>query len=87
MASAGSENGFAGPLLAGDSNLDGTVDSIDLNSLALNWRESDVFDWSKGNDSTDGGPNVNSSDLNALALNRRMSTPLAEVVPAPRGLT
>ena len=26
------------PLFLGDSNLDGTVDAIDLNALAQNWR-------------------------------------------------
>jgi hypothetical protein len=88
LAVAGIENGFAGPLLAGDSNLDGTVNSTDLNNLALSWQKEDVFDWTGGNYSADGSLGVNSSDLNALALNWQMSTPLAaESVPEPNALS
>ena len=32
----------------GDTNLDGQVDSLDLNSLALSWRKVDATSWSQG---------------------------------------
>jgi hypothetical protein len=80
---AGPENGFAGPLLVGDSNTDGTVDSADLNNLALNWHAEEVFNWTDGNYSAGENPGVNSADLNALALNWRESSATAAAVPEP----
>ncbi len=38
-ADAATINGFATPYLKGDADLNGVVDSGDLNSLALNWRQ------------------------------------------------
>ena len=72
-------NGFAQPYLIGDGNLDGVVDPVDLNALALNWRQ-DSHDWSGGNFT---GAAVNSADLNALATNWRQSVPLASDASAP----
>ncbi len=83
LALAGPENGFAGPLLVGDSNTDGTVDSADLNNLALNWQAEEVFNWTDGNYSAGGNPGVNSADLNALALNWQESSATAAAVPEP----
>ena len=87
LTQAATERGFAESLLVGDSNLDGAVDSIDLNALALNWRgETEVNDWTRGNFT---GAAVNSIDLNALALNWRQtaSAPVAsQAVPEPRCL-
>ena len=74
LSDAAAENGFDAPYLAGDANLDGTVDSTDLNNLALNWRQ-DVALWTAGDFTADGV--VNSADLNALALNWRQSIPTA----------
>ena len=73
--------------MAGDTNLDGTVDAADLNALALKWRNS-VAGWSVGDFTADGL--VNSADLNALALNWRQSIPAAASsnasVPEPPSL-
>ena len=37
LAEAGPRNGFAGPFLVGDADLDGTVAAGDLNELGLTW--------------------------------------------------
>jgi hypothetical protein len=69
LSGAATHNGFGQKeYLAGDSNLDGKVDAIDLNNLALKWRQDGAF-WSTGDFNADGI--VNSSDLNGLALNWR----------------
>ena len=83
LALAGQENGFAEPLLVGDSNTDGTVDSKDLNNVALNWQAKDVLNWTDGNFSADGNPGVNPNDLNALALTWRRSSAIATSIPEP----
>ncbi len=76
---AAQENGFAESYLLGDSNLDGIVNSADLNALALNWQQ-DFDDWSGGN-FTSGA--VTSLDLNELALNWQQSIPIAASNAAP----
>ena len=53
----------------GDTNLDGQVNVVDLNSLALSWRTHGATSWSQGDFNGDG--NVNASELNDLALNWR----------------
>ena len=79
---AGDENGFAEPLLVGDSDLNGTVDAADLNALALSWRDVDDHNWTSGNFTVTGGSGVNAGDLNALALNWRASSAAAsQAVP------
>lgn len=50
----------------GDANLDGKVDSTDLNTVGLNWRQ-EVTGWCSGDFNADGL--VDASDLNVLALN------------------
>ena len=79
LAVAGPTNGFAGPFLVGDANLDGSVNSSDLNALAVLW-QSDNNDWSRGN-FTEGGND--SADLNQLALNWQQSISGASGVNAP----
>ena len=69
--------------MVGDSNLDGIVDSRDLNALAISWQQSDAFNWTDGNFTVNGGPGVNASDLHELALNWRKPTASATVVPEP----
>jgi hypothetical protein len=85
--SVGAEhNGFAAAYLAGDSDLDGSVDSVDLNNLALSWQE-DIARWSAGDFTADGS--VNSADLNELALTWRESIPVGasrSPVPEPSSL-
>jgi hypothetical protein len=80
---AASENGFASTYLFGDSNLDGSVTAIDLNALALSWRESGAV-WSSGDFTGDGS--VNAEDLNLLGLNWRTALSIAAAsqnVPEP----
>jgi protocatechuate 3,4-dioxygenase beta subunit len=89
LALAGPENGFAGPLLVGDSDTNGTVDAIDLNALALSWQDPQDHNWTSGNFSVAGGPGVNAGDLNELALNWRASSVAAaasQAVPEPTGI-
>ena len=71
---AATHNGFGDAYLAGDTDLDGSVDPADLNALALSWRKS-ATGWSLGDFTADGF--VDSADLNALALNWRHSIPAA----------
>ena len=84
LSHSATRNGFTESYLRGDSNLDGKVDSTDLNNLALSW-QSEVTLWSEGDFNANGV--VDSTDLNALAVNWRDSIPLAsathESVPEP----
>ena len=80
LGDAATANGYDAPFLLGDSNLDGTVDAADLNSLALGWRQNLAL-WSAGDFTADGI--VDSADLNALALNWHKSIPTAAAVVAP----
>ena len=83
LSGAARENGFGDTAyLRGDANLDGFVNSLDLNSLALNWRKNDVPRWSGGDFSADGS--INALDLNQLGLNWRHSiVASANTAPVP----
>jgi hypothetical protein len=83
LANAAFNAGFLEPYLVGDSNLDGSVNAVDLNALALNWQSTN-HRWSGGNFT---GGSVNAADLNALALNWQAAIPIAAVhtVPEPNG--
>ena len=86
-STAGGFNLGAGRVyLAGDANLDGTVNAADLNAVALGWQQA-VTTWSGGNFTADGI--VDSQDLNVLALNWQASAAprTASVVPEPAGIT
>jgi hypothetical protein len=87
LSDAANHNGFNEAYLPGDSNLDGSVDSVDLNNLALNWLQ-DVAFWSAGDFTADG--RVNSADLNAIGINWQQSIPVATsadaTVPEPSAL-
>ena len=83
LSTSAEQNGFSEGFLSGDANLDGLVDAIDLNQMALNWSQ-DVASWSGGDFTADGS--VNAADLNALALNWQQSIPLTaqvNTVPEP----
>lgn len=80
FSSASEKNGFSEPYLAGDANLDGSVNASDLNNLGLNWQQN-VALWSGGDFTADG--RVNSADLNVLGLNWQHSIPLAPAAAAP----
>ena len=75
---AGEKNGFAGPLLPGDANLDGTVNATDLNLAGINWLRG--AQWSGGDFNGDG--QVNASDLNLLGVNWLQTVPPATAIPA-----
>ena len=78
---AAAENGFLNPYFEGDANLDGIVDTLDLNAMALNWRRN-VATWSGGDFTTDGS--VDAADLNVMALHWQDSIDSAStVVPEP----
>ena len=68
----------------GDADLNGTVNSADLNSLGINWQQ-DIPLWSGGDFTADGS--VTSADLNELGINWQESIPLAaQSVPEPSGI-
>ena len=79
LAEAGPKNGFREAFRPGDANLDGVVNSVDLNRLAANW-QTDETTWSGGNFS---GSKVDRADLNVLGLNWRRSARLAVPQAAP----
>lgn len=82
LAEAGPRNGFAGSLLTGDANLDGTVDGSDLNELGKSWQSENAL-WSQGNFT---GANSNGADLNELGKNWRNSVArqaATAIVPEP----
>ncbi len=84
LALAGERSEFSVLFLVGDSNLDGNVDTSDLDALALSWRQTDAFNWTDGNFTVNGSPGVNTTDLNELALNWRKPTAArAAAVPEP----
>ena len=64
------------PFQFGDANLDGSIDALDLNDLAVNWGQ-DIDTWTGGDFTADG--TVNAADLNVLALN--WPTAVAAAVP------
>jgi autotransporter-associated beta strand protein len=66
--------------LAGDANLDGTVDLNDLYLLSKNWKQSGKY-WYQGDFNYDG--TVNAADLGALSLNWQQSLPSFAAVLAP----
>ena len=70
LTKAAEHNGLDSAYLPGDANLNGVVDSVDLNALALNWGN-DVSRWSLGDFGADG--RVDAADLNALAINWQQS--------------
>ena len=87
LSDAGAQNGFAGPLLKGDSNLDGKIDALDLNAVGQNW-QADGTMWSTGD--FNGDDKTDASDLNVLGQNWQAAVPIAAqtaAVPEPSSLT
>lgn len=67
----------------GDADLNGTVDSNDLNQLGINWQIGDEsFCWSDGD--FNGDHFVDSEDLNTLGINWQMTSNMAANVSEPR---
>lgn len=54
------------PYVIGDVDLDGDVESDDLNVVGLNWLSNSVTSWAQAD--FDGNGTINSQDLNAVAL-------------------
>ena len=79
LTGAARANGFQN-YLPGDTNLDGTVDQLDLNRLGQNWQQ-DVSTWSGGDLTADGF--VNAADLSRLAVSWQRSSATAIAVPEP----
>ena len=52
---------------AGDANLDGKVDAVDLNQIGINWRRMDGVGWANGDFNGDGA--VDARDLNLVGIN------------------
>lgn len=77
---AATENGLSGPYPNGDSNLDGRVNAVDLNQLAIRWQQTEDR-WSNGDFNASGFVDV--VDLNLLAVNWRLQVPPAQAVPEP----
>lgn len=73
---AAERNGLIEPYPVGDSNLDGRVDSEDLNEVGVHWQVDELL-WSKGNFNADS--RVDSVDLNLLAVNWQV-----QVYPVPK---
>ena len=70
-------------ILFGDANLDGTVDSVDLNEVGIHWQQQGCLNWSSGD--FNGDNLVSSADLNAVGVNWQQSaaTP-AQLARQPR---
>ena len=84
LDSAARENGFNQPYRFGDANLDGVVDSVDLNTVGLSWL-TDGNTWSMGDFNGDGV--VDTRDLNQVGVAWQSSileTGSAAAVPEPQ---
>lgn len=80
LSGAALENGFASGYLDGDADLNGMVDSSDLNVIGVGWQQT-VAGWSRGDFDANGV--VNSSDLNLLGIQWQQSSASILVVPEP----
>ncbi len=86
LSDAGTELGLGGPVLRGDSNLDGTVNATDLNAVGQNWLETGKT-WESGD--FNGDDTTNAQDLNAVGQNwlKTSAAPAATAaVPEPSSL-
>ena len=83
LSRAGKTNGLAHPYLAGDANLDGTVNAQDLDAVGIHWR-GPSNNWSDGNFEAVAG--VAAGDLNVVGKNWQQSVTLV-AVPIPEAST
>lgn len=81
LVAAGSVNGFLGPYLHGDADLNGIVDFLDFNLWAIH-RFQNESQWNRGD--FNGSGVVDFLDFNIWAGNRFQSTPM--LVPEPAWL-
>lgn len=81
-ADLGDMNAVLGSLatVPGDSNLDGRVDSIDLNAVGINWlADTGDIGWTNGDFTCDG--RVNALDLNEVGINWQFGVPAPANIP------
>ena len=70
-------------IIPGDANLDGMVNSVDLNAVGVHWQQSGCLGWGQGD--FNGDNVVNSVDLNVLGVNwQRGAAVAAEAGHVPR---
>ena len=69
--------------VVGDADLDGDVDTSDLNSVGVNWQRTDVATYANGD--FDGDMDVDSTDLNFVGVNWQHGVPARAAVPEPTG--
>ncbi len=81
LADAATENGFAEPLLRGDTDLNGRTDAADLNNLAVNWQITNATSWMQGD--FNGDHIVDAIDLNQIGLSWQTEIALAALATAP----
>lgn len=84
LVAAGAAKGFTDAILPGDSDLNGVVNSTDLNVVGINWQADDATSWCQGDFNADQA--VNSLDLNDLGINWQDSVQAgqaANAVPEP----
>ena len=85
LAAASEVRGFSAPIRRGDANLDGVVNSTDLNVIGRHWQRADATSWSQGDFNNDG--HVDATDLNFVGKRWRTdvtgSAIPAAVVPEP----
>ena len=80
---AATRNGLSGPYPIGDADLNGIVNALDLNALAISWQQDGGL-WSGGDFNASGFVDV--LDLNELAIRWRQRVPPANAVPEPQAL-
>lgn len=85
LSQVGEARGFTAAVLAGDADLNGTVEAADLNAVGLSWQQGGKV-WSEGD--FDGSGTVDASDLNVVGLNWQKSVAAAAAasVPEPTSL-
>ena len=67
----------------GDADLDGDVDSVDLNAIGVNWQSVNASSWAQGD--FDGDGDVDSVNLNSVGVNWQHGVPARATVPEPHG--
>lgn len=77
---AGAANGFSESILLGDTNIDGRVDSADLNVVGVHWEQRGTSGWSVGDFYGDG--DTDSEDLNLIGVHWGESLSLAGPLPS-----
>ena len=84
LVDAGTKENRGTPYVLGDADLDGDVDTSDLNVVGVNWRQIDAASWAQAD--FNGDEVVDAADLNSLGINWLSGvTAPANAVPEPSG--